>query len=297
MKANFFIVGGPRCGTSALAKYLSEHPDCGFSFPKEPCYFCTDLKTAYTGVITTVEQYHNEFFAHLKDRQFSAIGEGTPFYLVSEVAIQNILSYNPDARFIAMLRNPTEMAYSIHRSMLQDGNDREDLHSLADAWAAQERRANGEGIPPKQFKPILLQYRRIASQGTQLKRLLDLAGPDKVHIVFFEDLNKSFQEEYRKVLEFLGLPPASLETVERVLPTTTWKSGLAGEAYRCVSKCAQYLPYKPQFGILRKIKRILSTTNKEELDPELKRTMLESFIPEIEILEGLTGRNLSHWKS
>jgi hypothetical protein len=35
-KPNFFIVGAPKCGTTALSEYLRSHPDVFFSSPKEP---------------------------------------------------------------------------------------------------------------------------------------------------------------------------------------------------------------------------------------------------------------------
>ena len=36
---DFFVVGAPRCGTTALSRYLSQHPQVCFSKPKEPHYF------------------------------------------------------------------------------------------------------------------------------------------------------------------------------------------------------------------------------------------------------------------
>ena len=46
---DFFIVGAPKCGTSALAGYLREHPDCFMCWPKEPLFFCEDLAGIVTG--------------------------------------------------------------------------------------------------------------------------------------------------------------------------------------------------------------------------------------------------------
>ena len=44
MQPNFFIIGAPKCGTTALSRYLSQHPNIFMSDPKEPHYFCDDFK-------------------------------------------------------------------------------------------------------------------------------------------------------------------------------------------------------------------------------------------------------------
>ena len=43
-KPNLFIVGAPKCGTTAWAQYLNTHPKIGFSNRKEPHYFCDDFQ-------------------------------------------------------------------------------------------------------------------------------------------------------------------------------------------------------------------------------------------------------------
>ena len=48
-KPDFFIIGAPKCGTTALATYLAEHPNIQLSDPKEPHYFCKDLKAGARG--------------------------------------------------------------------------------------------------------------------------------------------------------------------------------------------------------------------------------------------------------
>ena len=46
-KPNFFIIGAPKCGTTALSEYLRSHPSVLISEPKEPHYFSTDIDTRY----------------------------------------------------------------------------------------------------------------------------------------------------------------------------------------------------------------------------------------------------------
>ena len=42
----FFIVGAPRCGTTAMSTYLSGHPEVCFSVPKENHFFALHEKSS-----------------------------------------------------------------------------------------------------------------------------------------------------------------------------------------------------------------------------------------------------------
>jgi hypothetical protein len=42
-RPQFFIVGAPKCGTTAMCHYLSQHPEIFISTPKEPHFFDTEL--------------------------------------------------------------------------------------------------------------------------------------------------------------------------------------------------------------------------------------------------------------
>ncbi len=65
-KPNFFIVGAPKCGTTALAAYLKEHPQVFFSDPKEPHYFNDDFANRHTTSLQTYLSYfHDALDSHL----------------------------------------------------------------------------------------------------------------------------------------------------------------------------------------------------------------------------------------
>ena len=138
---NFFIVGAPKCGTTALYAYLAQHPDVFMSDPKEPHYFGSDLDFRYRR--RPSDQQYRSYFAGAGDRR--RIGEGSVWYLYSECAADEIGQAVPDARIIVMLRDPVEMIPSLHSQFVYNGH--EDL-ALADALAAEEDRAQGRRIPP-----------------------------------------------------------------------------------------------------------------------------------------------------
>ena len=111
LQPNFFIIGAPKCGTTSMSVYLSSHPEIIISNPKEPHYFSKDINN---GGIRKMQEYL-ECFSSV-DKKANAIGEASTLYLYSKVAVPNILAFNKDVRFIVMLRNPKEVAYSYHES-------------------------------------------------------------------------------------------------------------------------------------------------------------------------------------
>lgn len=109
---DFFIVGAPKCGTTSMCNYLDQHPDIFISNPKELNFFGADLTPPPRKI--TLEEY----LSHFQDSQAKICGEGTPFYLLSQAAGQEIKALNPDAKIIIMLRDPVALIYSLHSQLL-----------------------------------------------------------------------------------------------------------------------------------------------------------------------------------
>src|SRR3977135_3113168 len=100
-RPGFFIIGAPRCGTTALSTYLAGHPRIGFSRPKETQFFCTDLP-GIRFMTADPDEYVKLCFGHCTGKNYLAIGEGSVWNLYSRAAVWNILRFNPEARFIIM---------------------------------------------------------------------------------------------------------------------------------------------------------------------------------------------------
>ena len=117
-KPDFFILGAPKCGTTSLADWLREHPSIFMCGPKEPHYFNSDSE--HHGA---VDLPHYESLFEDADDSHLAVGEASVWYLVSETAVDNILQYQPRARFIICIRNPVEMAVSLHDQKRFSGDE------------------------------------------------------------------------------------------------------------------------------------------------------------------------------
>jgi hypothetical protein len=197
---DFFIVGAPRCGTTAMSRYLSRHPQVCFSKPKEPHYFARIDARRLQG--TEWRSEYARFFTHYHEGH-RAVGEASVSYLYLEEALEYITRINPKARLIAMLRNPLEMLPSYHLRMLFILE--EDVEDFAKAWGLQEARARGERVPKLCTDPRLLLYGEIGRLGEQVDRMLRIAGREKCLVLLYDDFVRDPRSVYRQALRFTGL--------------------------------------------------------------------------------------------
>jgi Sulfotransferase domain len=217
---DFFIVGAPRCGTTALGRYLARNPQIGFSRPKEPHYF-----SRIDGIPTQSElqsDYLERYFGHCTDRH-RVIGEGSVTYLHLPEALQRILHFNPQARFIAMVRNPLSMLPSYHQRMLF--LLQEDEQDFATAWNLEPARARSEHLPKRCLDHRLLLYSEVAKLGHQVSRLFEIVGRDQAHVIVFDDLIAEPLQVYQRVLQFLGVDYDGQTTFERKLSSQMYRYG------------------------------------------------------------------------
>ncbi|MDP2213493.1 sulfotransferase [Phenylobacterium sp.] len=304
MKPNTFIIGAPKCGTTALAQYLADHPDVFVCYPKEPSYWSSDLQRYDSAVALPSLNAYLKLFEGARRSDAKVVIDASTRYIFSEVAVRRILEFDPLAKFIVMLRNPIEIAHAYHMEKLF--NSTEDIEDFSAAWLAQVDRERGERLPPACVEPKELQYGRIASIGSQLEALLAIVKPEMVYIGFQEDLRRNPLECYRGVLQFLGL-----EFDGR----THFPEVGASRRHR-LAKLGQYYQQPP--GWLKPFVRLAKRFVQRDLPPSFKEVIKSSlvkrqprdpiedglraslaayFAEEVGIIERITGRDLLHWKA
>jgi hypothetical protein len=202
-KPGFFMLGAPKCGTTALASYLATHPLVQVSEPKEPNYFCKDLRVGCR--VASDEEYLATFFPGLDESKAHVAVDASVWYLYSGIAVDEILRFQPDARFLVMIRSPVDMAYSLHSMLHFMGQ--EDVFDFTRAWELQDARRQGRFLPADRWIDAqLLQYHAVCSLGSQLERLYRKVDPARVHVELQDDMRKDPRGVYARVLNFLGVP-------------------------------------------------------------------------------------------
>ncbi len=296
-KPNFFIIGAPKCGTTALSEYLRGHPDIFFSRSKEPNFFNTDFRNRKNAHFTE-EDYLNKHF--LGSDEYGVIGEGSPWYLYSEVAVPNILKFNPEAKFIILVRDPIKMYYSFYRHRYH--RFQEDAETPEEAWRLQVPRKKGERLPkicPAEVET--LQYGEVCKLGKQLERVYGYVPKDQVKVLFFDDLKTQPRELYKETLDFLDLPDDGRTEFPKVNARKTPKSETVRNLVVSLNKIKKQLGIKKAPHALRKIKKLEMKKNRKEsersnnLSEDLKKELSEYFSKDVDKLSNLTGRDLSHW--
>jgi hypothetical protein len=298
-KPNFFIVGAPKCGTTALSEYLRAHPNIFFSQPKDTGFFATDRPNSR--VITRLEDYMALF--HEVKPNHLRVGEGSVWYLYSRKAIRNIYEYNPKAKLIVMLRNPVDLVHSLHSQLLLSVD--EDEKDFEKAWNLQELRKSGKRVPKKCRAPAFLQYRDVGKLGAQMERLLEVFPKEQVKVILFDDFVSDTKTIYEDVLSFLGLNSDGRKLFPRINESRKCRSQLIGQFTQTPPDnimCAwKYI--KDMFGIKDFGHRVMNRLRQANtvikpimaLNAILRLTLVDEFEEDIHSLEAIIGRNLSHW--
>ena len=190
-RITFFLVGATRAGTTSLDALLRSHPEVEMAIPKEPHYFDSDEPFRHDGTAKDAyAAYHRAFrFSRL------TIGEATPAYIFFPKSIPRIHTYNPQARIIALLRNPVDRAHS--------------------HWAMGRK----AGVIAETFKESLLaetmnkgatidRWRSNIARGRyseQIKRIRSYFPADRVLFLKSEDFYGRQGYIFGQVCDFLGI--------------------------------------------------------------------------------------------
>jgi hypothetical protein len=299
-RPDFFIVGAPKCGTTAMSDYLAGHPDV-FMARKEMHFFGSDLRFAAHFYRRAEREYLAEFGAWDGQRR---IGEASVWYLFSQTAAAEIKAFNPAARILVLLREPVDMMYSLFSYFRFDGN--EPLATFQEALAAEADRRAGRRLGRQtHFAPGLV-YREVPRFAEQLQRYFKVFGRERVRVVLHEDLAANPAAVYRDTLEFLEVDSKhTLPEFERVNPAKTVKSRalravLNDPAVRSTLLAIRPALPRPVFYALHRVERLLNRFNASvekppPLEPELKARLRREFAPEVRRLSDLLGRDLTHW--
>ncbi len=297
-KPNFFIVGAPKCGTTALNAYLKQHPEIFIPDVKELHYFGSDLNFNITGWEKKGREDYIRLFE--KAQHHRAIGETSVWYLYSETAAREIKLFSPAARIIIMLRNPVDMIYSLHSQYVYEGN--EDIADFGAALDAEEKRKRGALVPAHTYLVKSLFYRDVAKYSHQVQRYIEAFGKENILVIVYDDFSENAAGEYKKALRFLNVDDNFEIDMKVVNPNKVLRSRHLQESMmnppRTLLRLGRYLkiPLKIQSIAMEKI-RTFNTRyeTRRSMDMELRQALKREFRDDVERLSLLLGRDVSFW--
>ena len=293
---NFFIIGAVRSGTTSIYNYLAQHPEIYVSPVKEPKYFqydglpsprgnekrdAADGRAAQHdhGAVTDMKAYQALFSGVMGEK---AVGEASVGYLTAPGAPERIHAVVPDAKIIAMLRNPIDRAFSsflFHIRINRETNHDFTQAVQADGWRRRHYIEDG------MYFKALQQY-------------LSVFNRDHVFVCLYNDFVEDPLGLIRGIFDFLGVdreftPDMSIRYNVSGIPKSRWLHRMIWVLSKPV-KCLAG-PFIPA-GLEKSVRRVSgSNLHRPKIDPEARRYLLDAYEKDIANLQELIGRDLSQW--
>ena len=299
----FFLIGAPKAGTSALHAAMAQHPQLFLAGVKEPKYYmCGDSPPpSYKGPgdahskqewIWQRRRYLDLFREAPRE---GLAGESTPFYLYNRDARRRIAVDRPDARLIVVLRDPVDRAYSNWMHLRMDGL--EPRADILDAVRREQQRIDAGWAP-------FWHYQALGMYGRQVQDLFDHFPREQVLVLRYRELVEGPARALDRVFRFLGVDTADVGQIPRDNSRPFVRDGARaraiGPVIRVGATVGQFLP--PE--VWRRVSRPLiaqlhrgGDQSRPRLTPEQRVALLEPHLPDIELLERVTGESFSDWKT
>jgi hypothetical protein len=289
---NFFIIGAGKAGTTSLYEYLCQHPQVFMSAVKEPRFFALEGEPPFRGPaaaeiaarsIWTFEAYQSLF---RQANGKAAVGEASPMYLYSHVAAGRIHQRVPQARLIAILRDPAERAFSDYLMNVAAGWETlgfaDALRQEGQRW--HERWAWGH-------------YTRQGFYHEHLSRFYALFPHDRVRVYLFEDFTRDPASVCRDAYEFLEVDPAFQADCSARYQATgvvrhRWLRRLLNSPHPFKSALKPWVPRRFRHAYVR-----LQAWNlaRPTIPDDCRQALCALFRQDTLRLQDLIGRDLSRW--
>jgi flagellar biosynthesis GTPase FlhF len=213
---DFVIIGERKCGTTFLYHLLGQHPLVEPAASKELHFFDALFDEG-------IEWYRQCFPApRWEDGRRTITGEASP-YMANRPAPERMAKVVPEARLIALLRNPVERTYSDYQMVTRKDREHktfEEAIGLREPAEAGEARTVGkEGVNSEGEDANLdddSEYLSRSRYAEHLLRWSEFFPREQMLVLKCEDFFDNPKQTLKVVLEFLGLPewepePSKLE--------------------------------------------------------------------------------------
>lgn len=291
----FIVIGAQKAGTTALRHALTQHPQIYLPAFPEPAFFAFEggapafggpqSPTSRFGLIPTLEDYAALYAGAAAGQLLGDISTHYS-YCWPERTAACMHRYVPDARIIAILRQPADRAYSAFNMMRQKGL--EPLTDFAAALAAEDAPARANWTPD-------FHYRRNGLYYTNLAPYYRRFGFQQIRVFRYEEWTAQPAAVLAEMFRFLGvhdLPTPDLRTRyrESALPRSAAGLSILRHLRHAVTPRRAAVP-----GWLRKRLHAWLWVRPAPLPPAVRSELTAGYREEIERLQGLVQQDLGDW--
>lgn len=198
---DFLIIGAKKSGTTSLYWYLTQHPGVMPAYCKEVNFYQHNYHRGMAWYArffpTVVEKYGRS----LRQRPVLSC-EATPDYIYFPVVAERVAETLPDARLIAVLRNPIDRAYSAYHHRVRRGVERRTFDEIVREELSESRDRTSRQKGSYLEKGIYAAY---------LQYWFDRFHRDRILVLATEEMSRDPHGNVGKTLSFLGLRPHALD--------------------------------------------------------------------------------------
>ncbi|MHB8233754.1 MAG: sulfotransferase family protein [Solirubrobacteraceae bacterium] len=298
---DFFVVGHPKSGTTALSAMLSQHPQV-FVGENEPRFFAPELRLRDFRRTNETPKDLDEYKAwHAGAAPDQIVGDVTPSYLWSKQAAELIAKAQPEARIIALLREPASFLRSFHLQLLQSYTEVES--DFQKALALEEPRRRGESMPRDSYWPNLLFYSEHVRYVEQLRRFHERFPRERVRVLIYDDYKADNEATIRSVFRFLEVEEIPIRVL-RVKPTVEVRTPGLNSLLRRLTVADQGVfaglnrsikaltPMRARQGLLHAVRRRFVYAEPEPPDEVFMAELRQRLKPEVVALSEYLDRDM-----
>jgi hypothetical protein len=295
-KPEFFVIGASRCGTTSLHAALARHPGIFVPVEKSPNFFTApDMEnfpgsTAMEAMKGHTVKTEPEYLALFQSVPAGRLpGEVSPIYMQSVFAAARLARFAPDAKILAILREPVDRAFAHFIGRRRDGL--ESRSNFADSIAEELAHPTPKDLAFNNYLAIGRYAHYLAPFFAEFPR-------DRMRILFFDDFVRNPVSVLNDALAFLGVSEVDRQfVVDRknqsgIVRNPVLRGLWTGSAlFR--ARMRSHLPR----GLRDAVGRLfLHSMEQPRLQPEIRRAAQGYFLDDIARLESMTGRDLSAWR-
>jgi len=271
----FLVIGAARSGSTYLARNLMTHPEIFLPVQKELHFFDRNYEKGWEHYLQSFED---------ATQQHHAIGEATPTYMCSPETARRIHDHLPDARLIAILRDPVGRAYSHYWNLVAE-RDQSSSMSYAE---------KKEAFP---FSEIVDQYPRLIDDGLyaqNLKPFFERFGADHIQTLIFEEVVQDPAPYCQRVYRFLGVDEHfESPLLERNINSSSQKHGRSSLMLRLYNFVTAYI----NVPILARFIENINEVSYPPMNPEVRARLADRFAEPNRELATLLDRPIPAWES
>lgn len=279
---NFFVIGAAKAGTTALYRYLSEHPQVSMSTPKEPHFFAPGAGPAHRRV-SDRRSYEALFSASAIAR-----GEASTSYSMyprwSDVALR-IHELVPRGRLIYLVRDPVERLQSWFANTEVPGRRASDF----DRWLGDPYDARNERIASSRYM-------------TQIREYLRRFAPEQLLVIDHDDLWHDRHGTLQEVFGFLGVDAHFwVEALESAHNTSGMQRRLSASGARIyqsrpLAHAVQVIPRRARPAARRASDAVFRRTiGPPHVGDDTREMLTELLREEMAQLRSFTGKAFPRW--